>query len=145
MSGHRSSGGINKACSGLEVLTMVCWAGSFTHQLYCLANATSNSWADVLASQVETEQFYKMDDFYTDAQYGDEWGDYSRAVCCWVEVKKVGQGKTQGTRQLAHFTTYPLALSRLLHVAVAVFALLSFRCVVGAGPVSPAPEGPPFC
>ena len=39
-----------------------CWAGSFTHQLCCLANATSNSWADVLASQVETEQFYKMDD-----------------------------------------------------------------------------------
>ncbi|CAE7208159.1 unnamed protein product [Symbiodinium necroappetens] len=87
-----------------------CWAGSFTHQLCCLANATSNSWADVLASQVETEQFYKMDDFYTDAQYGDEWGYYSKGHVL-LGGGKAGQGDAQGTQQFAHFTTYPMALS----------------------------------
>ena len=87
-----------------------CWAGSFTYQLCCLANGTSNSWADVLASQVETEQFYKMDDFYTDAQYGDEWGYYSKGHVL-LGGGKGGQGDTQSTQQFAHFTTYPMALS----------------------------------
>ena len=111
-----------------------CWAGSFTHQLCCLANATSNSWADVLASQVETEQFYKMDDFYTDAQYGDEWGYYSKGHVL-LGGGKGGQGETQGTQQFAHFTTYPMALSphfarvfcRLLFVMWAWYSPLSAR------------------
>ncbi|CAJ1409226.1 unnamed protein product [Effrenium voratum] len=86
-----------------------CWSGSFTHQLCCLANATSNSWADILASEIETEQFYKMDDFYTDAQYGDEWGYYSKGHVL-LGGGKGGQG-TESTQQFAHFTTYPMALS----------------------------------
>ena len=111
-----------------------CWAGSFTHQLCCLANATSNSWADVLASQVETEQFYKMDDFYTDAQYGDEWGYYSKGHVL-LGGGKAGQGDAQGTQQFAHFTTYPMALSphfarvfcRLLFVMWAWYSPLSAK------------------
>lgn len=86
-----------------------CWSGGFTHQLCCLANATSNSWADILASEIETEQFYKMDDFYTDAQYGDEWGYYSKGHVL-LGGGKGGQGEGQ-TQQFAHFTTYPMALS----------------------------------
>lgn len=83
-----------------------CWSGGFTYQLCCLANATSNSWADVLSSEVETEQFYQMDDFYTDAQYGDEWGYYSKG-----HVLLGGKGKEDEKQQFAHFTTYPMALS----------------------------------
>eukprot|EP00931_Biecheleriopsis_adriatica_P051263 TRINITY_DN29712_c0_g1_i1.p1 TRINITY_DN29712_c0_g1~~TRINITY_DN29712_c0_g1_i1.p1 ORF type:complete len:926 (+),score=162.03 TRINITY_DN29712_c0_g1_i1:25-2802(+) len=89
-----------------------CWAGSFNHQLCCLANATSNSWADIMASEIETGQFYKMDDFYTDAQYGDEWGYYSKGHVL-LGGGKGGQGESegQGAQQFAHFTTYPMALS----------------------------------
>lgn len=86
-----------------------CWSGGFTHQLCCLANATSNSWADILSSEIETEQFYQMDDFYTDAQYGDEWGYYSKGHVLLGGGK--GQDGTEQTQQFAHFTTYPMALS----------------------------------
>jgi len=57
---------------------------------------------------VETEQFYAMDEFYTDAQYGDDFGYYSTG-----RVLRGPGGKTaeQDTQQFAHFTTYPMALS----------------------------------
>jgi len=103
-----------------------CWSGDFTHQLCCLANATSNSWADILASEIETEQFYQMDDFYTDAQYGDEWGYYSKGHVL-LGGGKGGQGQEQ-TQQFAHFTTYPMALSP--HFA-RVFCRLLFIMWVG--------------
>eukprot|EP00930_Biecheleria_cincta_P090932 TRINITY_DN8042_c0_g1_i1.p1 TRINITY_DN8042_c0_g1~~TRINITY_DN8042_c0_g1_i1.p1 ORF type:complete len:925 (-),score=95.19 TRINITY_DN8042_c0_g1_i1:289-3063(-) len=89
-----------------------CWAGAFTYQHCCLANSTALFWADVMTSEIETDQFYRMDDFYTDAQYGDEWGYYSKGHVL-LGGGKGGQGASQdaGAQQFAHFTTYPMALS----------------------------------
>lgn len=83
-----------------------CWQGIFTHQHCCLANSTAQSWVDVMVGAVETEQFYAMDEFYTDAQYGDDFGYYSTG-----HVLKATPAKVGDTQQFAHFTTYPMALS----------------------------------
>lgn len=87
-----------------------CWSGAFTHQHCCLANSTSQSWVDVMVSVTDTEQFYAMDDFYTDAQYGDDFGYYStgNVLKTTATPSKAGLHETQ---QFAHFTTYPMALS----------------------------------
>lgn len=83
-----------------------CWSSTFTYSHCCLANNTARSWVDVMTEGVETEQFYAMDEFYTDAQYGDEWGYYSKG-----HVLKAGTKDLESTQQFAHFTTYPMALS----------------------------------
>lgn len=56
-----------------------CWSTVFTHAHCCLADSPARSWADVMVDSVQTEQFYTMDDFYTDAQYGDDFGLFNRA------------------------------------------------------------------
>eukprot|EP00929_Paragymnodinium_shiwhaense_P010090 TRINITY_DN11457_c0_g1_i1.p1 TRINITY_DN11457_c0_g1~~TRINITY_DN11457_c0_g1_i1.p1 ORF type:complete len:1002 (+),score=149.89 TRINITY_DN11457_c0_g1_i1:1409-4414(+) len=85
-----------------------CWSDSFTYQHCCLANSTAHTWADVMVAGVDTEQFYAMDDFYTDAQYGDDFGYYSKGHV----LMKAGPGTSlNDTHQFAHFTTYPMILS----------------------------------
>lgn len=93
-----------------------------------------------MVGSVDTDQFYAMDEFYTDAQYGDDFGYYSTG-----HVLKATPAKAnlQETQQFAHFTTYPMALSphfarvfcRLLFVKWALLGERTpFRVVeMGAG------------
>lgn len=86
-----------------------CWSGVFSYDHCCLANGTAQTWVEVMVGKVDTDQFYTMDDFYTDAQYGDDFGYYSTG-----HVLKAGTpspAKLQETQQFAHFTTYPMAMS----------------------------------
>eukprot|EP00928_Gymnodinium_smaydae_P043408 TRINITY_DN29087_c0_g1_i1.p1 TRINITY_DN29087_c0_g1~~TRINITY_DN29087_c0_g1_i1.p1 ORF type:complete len:912 (-),score=152.55 TRINITY_DN29087_c0_g1_i1:108-2843(-) len=85
-----------------------CWSLNFNHQHCCLANGTARNWADVMVDGVDYEQFYALDEFYTDAQYGDDFGYYSKGH---VLHSKLGKAGLKETQQFAHFTTYPMALS----------------------------------
>eukprot|EP00929_Paragymnodinium_shiwhaense_P010091 TRINITY_DN11457_c0_g2_i1.p1 TRINITY_DN11457_c0_g2~~TRINITY_DN11457_c0_g2_i1.p1 ORF type:complete len:833 (+),score=194.28 TRINITY_DN11457_c0_g2_i1:226-2724(+) len=73
-----------------------------------LATETAHSWADVMFANVDSEQFYAMDEFYTDAQYGDDFGYYSKGH---VLLKAQPGSNLHDTQQFAHFTTYPMILS----------------------------------
>jgi len=83
-----------------------CWSTVFTYEHCCLARPNSQSWIDVMVGGVDTGEFYAMDEFYTDAQYGDDFGYYSTG-----RVLRAKAGKVDDTQQFAHFTTYPMALS----------------------------------
>ncbi|CAJ1337371.1 unnamed protein product [Effrenium voratum] len=80
-----------------------CWSGEYDYEHCCLANRSS-SWVDVLVREIDTDQFYGMDEFYTDAQYGSDFGYYSTG-------RVLGQSDGKSTQEFAHFTTYPMALS----------------------------------
>lgn len=83
----------------------VCWSGSFTYEHCCLANRTARSWVDVFVGDLDMDQIYGMDEFYTDAQYGEDFGYYSTGRVLLSEQT------TKDAQQFAHFTTYPMALS----------------------------------
>ena len=52
-----------------------------------------------------TESFYSFDEFYNDAQYGEDFGYYSTG-------RVMGAGKAApDANEFAHFTTFPMALS----------------------------------
>eukprot|EP00927_Polykrikos_kofoidii_P010896 TRINITY_DN1459_c0_g2_i2.p1 TRINITY_DN1459_c0_g2~~TRINITY_DN1459_c0_g2_i2.p1 ORF type:complete len:939 (-),score=143.41 TRINITY_DN1459_c0_g2_i2:146-2962(-) len=87
-----------------------CWSGTYTYSHCCLANQTAISWYEVMAERVDTAQFYAMDDFYTDAQYGDDFGYYSTGHVLAPGLSKDDPGLNE-TQQFAHFTTYPMVLS----------------------------------
>lgn len=82
-----------------------CWSGIFTYEHCCLANETGQSWVDVFTSGIDTAQFYGMDEFYTDAQYGEDFGYYSTG-----RVLR-GPDEKGSPQEFAHYTTYPMALS----------------------------------
>ncbi|CAE7706376.1 ANK1, partial [Symbiodinium sp. CCMP2456] len=81
-----------------------CWSGDYTYEHCCLANRSSQSWVDIFVRGIDTDQFYGMDEFYTDAQYGGDFGYYSTG-----RVLGKSDGKT--AQEFAHYTTYPMALS----------------------------------
>lgn len=83
-----------------------CWSGAHTYDHCCLANRTSKSWVDVLVGSVDTDQFYGIDEFFTDAQYGEDFGYYSTG-----RVLRAQQHMGKDAQEFAHFTTYPMALS----------------------------------
>jgi len=85
-----------------------CWSGAWTYDHCCLAKGSSQSWVDSFFGIANTEQFYAMDEFYTDSQYGNDFGYYSTGH---VLRPKDGKGDDQETQQFAHYTTYPMALS----------------------------------
>jgi len=87
-----------------------CWSGVFTYEHCCLADSTGQSWVDVMVEGVDTEQFYAIDDFYTDAQYGDDFGYYSTGNVLKSTATPTKAGLHE-KEQFAHFTTYPMALS----------------------------------
>jgi len=118
--------GAKHGASGNEA----CWAGAFSHNHCCLANGTARNWADVMVDSVDTEQFYAMDEFYTDAQYGDDFGYYSKGH---VLHSKIGADSKE-TQQFAHFTTYPMILSP--HFG-RVFCRLLFIMWINLGERSP--------
>ncbi|CAJ1454344.1 unnamed protein product, partial [Effrenium voratum] len=86
-----------------ECSSLGCWSGEYDYEHCCLANRSS-SWVDVLVREIDTDQFYGMDEFYTDAQYGSDFGYYSTG-------RVLGQSDGKSTQEFAHFTTYPMALS----------------------------------
>eukprot|EP00747_Dinoflagellata_sp_TGD_P166013 gnl/TRDRNA2_/TRDRNA2_188162_c0_seq1.p1 gnl/TRDRNA2_/TRDRNA2_188162_c0~~gnl/TRDRNA2_/TRDRNA2_188162_c0_seq1.p1 ORF type:complete len:929 (+),score=138.21 gnl/TRDRNA2_/TRDRNA2_188162_c0_seq1:78-2864(+) len=96
-----------------------CWSGVYNYAHCCLANASAQSWVDVFVGGIDTDQFYGMDEFYTDAQYGDDFGYYStgRVLRAGKVGKETEEGELEGerpgkdTQQFAHYTTYPMALS----------------------------------
>lgn len=81
-----------------------CWSGDYTYEHCCLANRSSQSWVEIFVREIDTEQFYGMDDFYTDAQYGSDFGYYSTG-------RVLGKADGKSTHEFAHYTTYPMALS----------------------------------
>lgn len=88
----------------------LCWSGMFNYEHCCLAQGTSQSWVDAFFGIAATEHFYAMDEFYTDAQYGNDFGYYSTGHVLRPKNGKVEVGAL-GTQQFAHYTTYPMALS----------------------------------
>lgn len=87
-----------------------CWSGMFTYEHCCLAQGSAQSWVDAFFGIAATEHFYAMDEFYTDAQYGNDFGYYSTGHVLRPKHSKVEVGEL-GTQQFAHYTTYPMALS----------------------------------
>lgn len=81
-----------------------CWSGVYNYEHCCLANSVSQSWVDVFIGDVDTEQFYGVDEFYTDAQYGTDFGYYSTG-------KVLGKSDGKSAQEFAHYTTYPMALA----------------------------------
>lgn len=81
-----------------------CWSGYYDYEHCCLANRSSQSWVDIILREIDTDQFYGMDEFYTDSQYGNDFGYYSTG-----RVLGKSDGKT--AQEFAHYTTYPMALS----------------------------------
>jgi len=85
-----------------------CWSGIYTYEHCCLATRPAQPWVDVLVADIDTDQFYSMDEFYTDAQYGEDFGYYSTGRVLLAGEKKAERKDAQ---EFAHFTTYPMALS----------------------------------
>lgn len=83
-----------------------CWSGAFTFNYCCMANTTARSWVEVFVGDADTTQFYGMDEFYTDAQYGDDFGYYSTG-----RVLRTREQGAKGTQEFSHYTTFPMALS----------------------------------
>ncbi|CAK9093718.1 Type II protein arginine methyltransferase [Durusdinium trenchii] len=81
-----------------------CWSGYYDYEHCCLANRSSQSWVDILLREIDTDQFYGMDEFYTDAQYGNDFGYYSTG-------RVLGKSDGKSAQEFAHYTTYPMALS----------------------------------
>lgn len=96
-----------------------CWSGVFSFDLCCMANASAISWVEAMVGGIDTDKFYAMDEFYTDAQYGDDFGYYSTGRVLRAQPAKTEHSETQ---QFAHFTTYPMVLSP--HFARVVCRLL---------------------
>eukprot|EP00971_Amphidinium_carterae_P008599 169468-Amphidinium_carterae.1 len=100
-------------------------SGFFNYESCCLAQTSGQSWVDTMAEHAMTDQFYTMDEFYTDAQYGDDFGYYSTG-----RVLRSQPGKAHDTQQFAHFTTYPMALSLALLGGVEVHSALRLLYVM---------------
>eukprot|EP00927_Polykrikos_kofoidii_P010894 TRINITY_DN1459_c0_g1_i1.p1 TRINITY_DN1459_c0_g1~~TRINITY_DN1459_c0_g1_i1.p1 ORF type:complete len:941 (-),score=116.52 TRINITY_DN1459_c0_g1_i1:96-2918(-) len=87
-----------------------CWTELYTYSHCCLADKREISMYRVLAEFMRRDYFYAMDDFYNDAQYGDDFGYYSKGHV-------LAQGNSEddphftSKQQFAHFTTYPMVLS----------------------------------
>eukprot|EP00434_Breviolum_minutum_P021630 symbB.v1.2.019091.t1/scaffold1550.1/size112250/1 len=81
-----------------------CWSGYYDYEHCCLANRSSQSWVDIILREIDTDQFYGMDEFYTDAQYGKDFGYYSTG-------RVLGKSNGKSAQEFAHYTTYPMALS----------------------------------
>merc|ERR1740129_316682 len=84
-----------------------CWSEQYTYEHCCLANSSAQSWVDVFIGDASFEQFYGLDEFYTDAQYGEDFGYYSTGRV----LRSGGAKRGDGAQEFAHYTTYPMALA----------------------------------
>jgi SAM-dependent MidA family methyltransferase len=86
-----------------------CWSDVFTYDLCCKADERSgeSSWANAVFRDVEFAGLYAYDDFYTDAQYGPEFGYYSTGRV----LMGSGQSKGKTANEFSQFTTFPMAMA----------------------------------
>jgi len=115
-----------------------CWFENFTYERCCKLTAPGSTWAHSFTALLDTSQFYGFDEFYTDAQYGEDFGYYSTGRV----IRSDPMAKFE-LNEFSHFTTYPMAMSphfgnvmcRLLLVMwLRLGKPSTFRCVeMGAG------------
>mmetsp|Transcript_60357 Transcript_60357/g.127851 ORF Transcript_60357/g.127851 Transcript_60357/m.127851 type:complete len:928 (-) Transcript_60357:7-2790(-) len=87
-----------------------CWSTDYTFEHCCMADGVGRSWVEVLTNGVDMGHFYSMDEFYTDAQYGDDFGYYSTGRVL-KNLQATPEESETDAQQFAHFTTYPMAMS----------------------------------
>ncbi|KAF4676984.1 Chloride Channel [Perkinsus chesapeaki] len=87
----------------------VCWDGElFTAESCCEMNRGALSWYEAMFLPIPMDEIYSLSEFYTDSQYGPDFGYYSRGRV--ISQAKIDlNGAT--TEEFSHFTTYPMALS----------------------------------
>eukprot|EP00927_Polykrikos_kofoidii_P060121 TRINITY_DN55186_c0_g1_i1.p1 TRINITY_DN55186_c0_g1~~TRINITY_DN55186_c0_g1_i1.p1 ORF type:complete len:963 (+),score=80.68 TRINITY_DN55186_c0_g1_i1:26-2890(+) len=83
-----------------------CWAGGFTHRLCCQADGVL-PWVEEMFLPWGSEPLYTVESFYSDSQYGPDFGYYSTGR---VLTQNGNINKTSGNN-FEHFTTYPMVLS----------------------------------
>ncbi|KAF4697238.1 hypothetical protein FOZ60_009862 [Perkinsus olseni] len=87
----------------------LCWDGDlFTPESCCEMKEAPLSWYEALFLPLPMDEIYSLSEFYTDSQYGPDFGYYSRGRV--ISQAKIDlNGST--TEEFSHFTTYPMALS----------------------------------
>lgn len=85
----------------------LCWSGHFTYDVCCQARG-SIPWVEEFFASHSHRSLYTVESFYTDAQYGPDFGYYSTGRV--LRGGRFNRSDGGAAVEFAHFTTFPMAL-----------------------------------
>ena len=89
----------------------LCWSDGKLSAVFCCKSVGYSSWYESLFRFVNLDDMiYTVSEFYTDSQYGDDFGYYSSGRVLHSGGQS-SDGPSNSTESFAHYTTLPMALS----------------------------------